>query len=377
MMLDLKQSTYRYYDCISLHPEETYLQITASIVDIVFNGSYKISVIDCNEKELKDISENVTIFEFFDKNGVAQIAFEIASINESWYGMPVYLKFENTVGNERFYSNAFVVTDQFLEESIRLNYKSYGFFQGTDYTNAPYIQSIRLRGKFQNTEDTTENSTYTQTNGNVLSLNPTVVFPENYSIDYINNFTFRCLGVALKSDVVYLEGYRVTDRPQLKNGDRIDNSNMTTCEFIAHRNLDDKIDDKNQLTVGLTITDKYPLGTLNTSISESRIIEVAFNKNIVLGIGQLKIFTEGGILASTLTQSDLFIDGNLLKSNDFISEYINNFGKYYITFTEGLVKSVSGENISITNNIEWTFELYAGDWLADDFSPDDFLIYEP
>jgi len=377
MMLDPKQSTYRYYDCISLHPKETYLQITASKVDIVFNGSYKVSIIDCSEKELKDISENVTIFEFFDKDGVAQIVFEISSINESWYGKPVFLKFENTVGIEKFYSNAFTVTDEYLEETIRLNYKSYGFFQGTDYTNAPYFQSIRVKSEFQNTDDSTEMATYTQTSGNVLSLNPTIVFSENYSISFINNFTFKALSVALKSDVVYLDYFRVTDRPQLKNGDRLGNSNMTTCDFTVHRDFDDNIDDVNQLTPYFQIVDKYPLFSLNISLSESQKISAIFNKNIISGIGQLKIFTEAGILVETLTQDDLNFSGNTLKSNGFISDYVSDFGNYYITFTEGLVKSISNENISINNNMEWTFKLSAGDFSADDFSSSDFLIYEP
>jgi len=376
MMLDPKQSTHRYYDCIALHPNETYLQITASKTDIVFNGSYKVSIIDGCENELKDISETVTIFEFFDRFGVAQITFEIAGIGQSWYGMPVYLKFENTVGIERFYSNAFVVTDEDTNETVRLNYKSYGFFQGTDYTNSPYLQSIRIKAEFQNTDDATENSTYTQTSGNVLSLNPTIVFPEKFLTDYINNFTFKALAVALKSDVCYLDLYRVTDRPQLKNGEPIGNSNMTSCEFTAHRNFDDKIDDVNQLTPAFSIVYKYPTGTINTSLTETNKISVTFNKSIVLGIGQLKIFGVGGFLIATLTQSDFTVVGNGIVSDGFISDYIPDFGDYYITFTEGLVTSISNENISITNNSEWTFKFSAGDWLADDFDSDDFLIYE-
>lgn len=376
MMFDPRQSTHRYYDCIALHPIETYLQITASKVDIVFNGSYKVSVIDSCEKELKDISESVTIFEFFDKNGVAQIAYEIAGIGQSWYGETVYLKFENTVGIERFYSNAFTVSDENINETVRLIYKSYGWFQGTDYTNAPYLQSIRIKCEFQKTDDATETATYTQTSGNVLSLNPTVVMPKNYTIDYINNFTFMALSVALKSDVKYLDYYRVTDRPQLKNGDRLGNSNVTPCEFTAHIDLDDNIDDVSQLTPAFTIATKYPLGTLNTTLTETNKISVSFNKSIMLGIGQLKIFGVGGFLISTLTQSDFSVSGNTLTSNDFLSDYLSVYGNYYITFTEGLVKSNIGENISINNNQEWTFNFGAGDWSADDWSSDDWLIYE-
>jgi len=371
-MFDSKQSKFRYYDCISLLPNESYLQITASKVDIVFNGSYKVSVIDACENELKDISERVTIFEFFDKDGIAQIAFEIVNIGESWHYTPVFLKFENTVGAERFYSNAFTVSDENLDETIILNYKSYGYFQGTDYKNANYFQSIRIKSDFQNTEDATETATYTQTSGNVLSLNPTIVFPENFSIDYINNFTFRALAVALKSDIVYLEKYRVTDRPQLKNGERIGNSNLTSCEFTVHRNLDDKTSGSFQLTPILSIIGKTPNGVYNTIGFSTLYITANFNKNIILGVGQFKIFKINGTLVATLTELDFSIVGYNLISNSLISTIVSDFDQYYITFTEGLVTSILNEKISITNNSDWTFELSAGEYEKTEYT-DEFL----
>jgi hypothetical protein len=371
-MFDSKQSKFIYYDCISLLPNESYLQITASKVDIVFNGSYKVSVIDACENELKDISERVTIFEFFDKDGIAQIAFEIVNIGESWHYTPVFLKFENTVGAERFYSNAFTVSDENLDETIILNYKSYGYFQGTDYKNANYFQSIRIKSDFQNTEDATETATYTQTSGNVLSLNPTIVFPENFSIDYINNFTFRALAVALKSDIVYLEKYRVTDRPQLKNGERIGNSNLTSCEFTVHRNLDDKTSGSFQLTPILSIIGKTPNGVYNTIGFSTLYITANFNKNIILGVGQFKIFKINGTLVATLTELDFSIVGYNLISNSLISTIVSDFDQYYITFTEGLVTSILNEKISITNNSDWTFELSAGEYEKTEYT-DEFL----
>lgn len=376
LMLDPKQSKQRYYDCISLLPNERYLQITSSKTDIVFNNSYKVSIIDCNENELKDITDKVTIFEFFDNKGVRQISFEIEGIGESWYMLSVFLKFESTIGTDVFYSNAFTVSDEYEYETIRLIYKSYGIFQGTDYTNAPYYQSIRIKAEFQNTEDATDNATYTQTNGNVISMNPTVVFPENYFIDYINNFTFRALAVALKSDVVYLEDYRVTDRPTLKNGERLGNSNLTSCDFIVHRNLDDKANDIPQLSPQLSILNKEPKGTYSTAMLEAQKIIIEFNKNIVINVGQLKIYGEGGYLKATLTQSDFTVSGNIVTSNEFLSEYVTEYGKYYITFTEGLFKTIDEQTLSITNVSDFTFNYSVGDWLGSDWSEDDFLIYE-
>ena len=118
-MFDSKVANKRYYDCISLHPNETYLQITNSDTDIVFGNSYKASIIDCNEKELKDITDNVSIYEGTDSNGIRQIAFEIVNIGKSWYGNPVFLKLESTIGSDVFYSNAFTVSDENTKETIK------------------------------------------------------------------------------------------------------------------------------------------------------------------------------------------------------------------------------------------------------------------
>lgn len=375
-MFDPKQSTKRYYDCISLHPDETYLQITNSKVDIVFNGSYKVSIIDCSGEELKDISDRVTIFEFFDIKGVRQIAYEISNIGSSWYGENVFLKFENTVGSEVFFSSAFTVTDENVEETVRIDYKSYGYFQGVNYQTANYFQSIRIRCEFQSTTDETETATYIQTTGNVLSKNPTIVFAENYLIDYINNFTFRALSVALKSDLVYLDLYRVTDKPVPQNGERLGNSNVTSAEIKLYRDLDDKFDVVDQLTPLFQITQLIPSSTLNQTLIEGTKISINFSKDIVLGTGQLKIFNQASELIATLYQSDFISYGNNLESVNTLDTYISEFGNYYITFSEGLVKSVTGDNISITSNTEWTFVFSNGDWSADDWSADDFLIYE-
>ena len=376
-MLDPKQSQFRYYDCISLHPLETYLQITGSEIDIVFNNSYKASIIDCNENELKDITGNVSIYEGLDFKGVRQIAFEIVNIGQSWYGMPVFLKLESTINTEiKFYSNAFAVTDLNTEYTFRLNYKSYGFYQGTDYKNFNYFQSIRLKGNFTQTTDETENAMYTQTDGNILSQNPTIVFSESWIFPEINNFAFRALSIALKSDLVYLDFNRVTDKPQLKNVPVEGCSNMFNAEVVLHRNLDAQYLDNNQLTT-FVLTNKYPDSRILLSAANINKIVGTFNKPIVLGIdGYLRIYQVGGFLKATLNPIDFDIVENSIQSKLPISNYVDETGSYYIVFTTDLVKSTLNENIELTNITDWTFKITRGDWKASDFKASDFLIHE-
>lgn len=375
-MFDSKVANKRYYDCISLHPNETYLQITNSDTDIVFGNSYKASIIDCNEKELKDITDNVSIYEGTDSNGIRQIAFEIVNIGKSWYGNPVFLKLESTIGSDVFYSNAFTVSDENTKETIRLNYKSFGNYQSTDYKNFNYFQSIRVKAFFGSSQDETENATYTQVDGNVLSQNPIIVFSESYTIQEINNFTFRALSIALKSDIVYLDLFRVTDKPQLKNGDVLGRSNLTMAEFIVHRNLDETFIDSNQITEAFLLINKYPNKYISLSVANNNKITASFNKNVMLGVdGYMKIYQVGGFLKATLYPSDFDVVGNTIQSKLPISNYVNDFADYYINFTTDLFNSVSDEKIELTNNTEWTFKIGRGDFKNSDFLNSDFLIY--
>lgn len=376
-MLDPKQSQFRYYDCIALHPLETYLQITGSEVDIVFNNSYKASIIDCNENELKDITANVSIFEGLDFKGVRQIAFEIVNIGQSWYGMPVFLKLESTINTEiKFYSNAFAVTDLNTDDTFRLNYKSYGFYQGTDYKNFNYFQGIRLKGNFTQTTDETENAMYTQTDGNILSQNPTIVFSETWIFPEINNFAFRALSIALKSDLVYLDLNRVTDKPQLKNVPVEGRSNMFNAEVVLHRNLDAFYIDANQITEPFILLDKYPNKYISLSIANANKITATFNKNVQLGSeGFMRIYQVGGFLKATLSISDFDIVGNGIQSKLPISSYVDDYADYYVNFTNDLVLSTSNEPIELNNNTTWTFKIGRGDFKNSDFKNTDFLIY--
>ena len=376
-MLDPKQSQFRYYDYISLHPLENYLQITGSEVDIVFNNSYKASIIDCNENELKDITANVSIYEGLDFRGVRQIAFEIVNIGQSWYGMPVFLKLESTINTEiKFYSNAFSVTDLNTEDTFRLNYKSYGYYQGTDYKNFNYFQSIRLKGNFTITSDETENSMYIQTDGRVLSQNPTIVFSENWIFPDINNFAFRSLSIALKSDLVHLDLNRVTDKPQLKNSVIDGRSNLSIADTTLHRDLDTYFIDVNQITITFAINYKYPSSYITLVIASANTITVIFNKPIVLGTsGIMRIYQVGGFLKATLFPSDFNVVDNSIQSVLPISDYISEYGDFYITFTTDFVKSTINEDISILNNEDWTFKIGRGDFKNSDFKNTDFLIY--
>ena len=112
-------SQYIYYNQIHLLPCENYLQTTNVKDGIAFNGDYKAELIDCNENVLADITQNVGIYEFIDKNGINQISFELAKLNLDFGFKELLLKLTHTVSNNDFYSNQFVLFDLLIHECFQ------------------------------------------------------------------------------------------------------------------------------------------------------------------------------------------------------------------------------------------------------------------
>lgn len=350
---DPRQSTSRYYDSISLHPNETYLQITNSDVDIVFNQDYNVFLIDCNGNELLEITDNVFIEEFTDVNGIRQISFEIVNIGET-FNEKVFLKFVHTTGNEIFYSNPFIVSDD-LEYTLRLNYSSYGVFQGTDYLNAPFVQSIRVSGQYEGINDETENSTYIQSSGSVISENPTLVFSSAYKFNLVNDFTYRCLSVALKSNILFIDNKKVTDKAVIKKGQRLGNSNLYDAEVVLHVS-DVNYLESNQISTPYIVNYFEPISFI--SVVNSLSIQIELSKITTLGNGTLRIYAENGTLLATLDKSDFNDNNDLITSNQLLSDYITlNIGKYYIIFDNGFFNSNISEQIL---PFDWEFEVSLG-----------------
>lgn len=86
-------------------------------------------------------------------------------------------------------------------------------------------------------------------------------------------------------------------------------------------------------------------------------IKATFNRNIVLGVGTLRVYKEG-VLFLTFTQNDLTVTDNYF-TIDTTNLFPDN-GKYFILFDEGLITSIFGENYSVTNSDVWEFVITDG-----------------
>ena len=71
----MANSQYVYKDTIVVSPTNKFLQISNSLTNIAFDDSYIVSLVDCSDNVVLDITDKIFINEFQDINGIYQIAF--------------------------------------------------------------------------------------------------------------------------------------------------------------------------------------------------------------------------------------------------------------------------------------------------------------
>lgn len=148
-----------FYGQVCLSPNETYLQTTNTALGIAFDGNYQVTIVDCDDVQLQDITSKVAINERT-INGLPQIDFEIVNISSDYYAKTVFIKFKHTVSNYVWYSNPLNITDYFINESSRFDYKN-----ATD----TFYQSIRLKTYFTVPDAESQSSEYVTYEGKKLT----------------------------------------------------------------------------------------------------------------------------------------------------------------------------------------------------------------
>jgi len=371
-MDDPKQATRPYFNSIFGTPYESYLAITNSDVDIIFDNDFRVEVIDCKEKVLYDITEFTEIRQFSNSvTGIKNIAFEIFKFPE--YVGVSYLKFTHTTGSEKFYSNPIYITSEEseLRSTLRLVYKSYGYFSGVDYKNSNYFQTIRLKGTLLSPSDPRESKTYITYSGSEYSFNPVLQYQKNVIFEDMTELSFLALDAAISNDIVYIDGYRVTNKPQLKSGEMQGQSNTFDVTATLAIDKNQKFIDEPQLWIKFAILSLFPKGAINSSgLTESPI--AVFNRNVTLDpYGKLYLYKENGELVGSY---DIMIYGtNGFTTNEILSDMVSENGSYYFNILFGSVKSIYNENIAISDNTTWKFTIGEGDFINTDWDSNDFL----
>lgn len=342
-----------YSNAIQLLPNEHYLQKTNVEDGISFDGDFKATIVDCSDNELADITSSVAIYEYLDRNGVNQLDFEIYKVGVDFGRQPIHLKLKHTTSDAVYYSNTFLITDIDSDQTTRFDYFNHSYFQGISYDKTDFYQSIRLNLYFQGLEDKTEVSDYYQiSTGNTISTRPLYKQLELYKSDSFNNFAFERTNILLLSDVIYIDGVRVSNKTTLKSGVRVGRTNDFNTDFACYKNYNEKYLPYPFIYVPLFLATYIPNDVYSLSILPLNITGT-FNKPITKGIGTIKLYKES-ILIATYNESDITILGNTFSVpfNGVVSE----IGNYSVEVSGGLFMN----GLDIYSGMIWNFSVILG-----------------
>ena len=276
------------------------------------------------------------------------------------------MKLKHTTSDAVYYSNPFLITDIDSNQTSRFDYFNHSYFQGISYDKTDFYQSIRLNLYFQGLEDKTEVSDYYQiSTGNTISTRPLYKQLELYKSDSFNNFTFERTNILLLSDVIYIDGIRMSNKTTLKSGVRVGRTNDFNTEFACYKNYKEKYLPYPFIYVPLFLSsyspnDVYSLATLPLTISGN------FNRNITKGIGTIKLYKES-VLIATYSENDISVVANSFSVP--FSGVVSTIGDYLVEVSDGLFMN----GLYVFSGITWNFSVIVGEFDSNDFDNVEFL----
>ena len=231
----------RFGGFIQQLPNELFFQITNLDSDIAFAGNLKAELIDLCQNTVLDITNTFFYDEFTDIKGIKQIAFEFGNIGIDYHQEPLVLKLSHTVSDKAWYSTCFLVTNYLKEETTRFDYKNEAYFKGISYDRANYFQSIRLQCLKNDSDVNAESNEYTQLSGNIISQRNILTNVNKYKFYVCDFFTFYRLVILLNHDIIYIDSYRISNKPQTSKGERIEDANIFELSFDSNPTEEFKI----------------------------------------------------------------------------------------------------------------------------------------
>lgn len=363
------QATICYNTQIRLAKGETYLQISNSPTSIVFNDEYTVHLIDICGNEVEDITENVFITEFFDSNGIKQIAWEYICDSEYYY-KPLSFKFTNTVNDNTWYTNLVNITEDSKELTERFDYKHFENHFGTQYERVDYYQSIRLALYYRNPINEDEIGEYHEiTTNKTVGQRPIVKRKRRYVLDDSNNWVNDRITYMSYSSSLYVSNVKMTCTTPLEFNEPEMDSNIYETELILNPIWDDVFTFSYQIFEGLEITSVFPSGTYTQATIEAEG-KCFFTIVPTLNTGSLTVYdASDDSVVSTFTEGDMSIEDTSLYIPTLDADLLAN-GTYYIQFDDGLITALGLTFAGISDKTTWRFTLTDGDYDATDYSND-------
>jgi len=182
-----------------------------------------------------------------------------------------------------------------------------------------------------------EQKEYTTLLGNAISERKIITPVNTYKMYCCNFFDYERLDSLFANDIIYVDGTRISNKPNLKKGERLGNSNFFDLDFETNPTTE-ILTPEYQLYQGLELVQKiqdtgtFTLDGYNTASSNGQLILI-FNKNIeILANFALKVYKDG-VLHQTVT-AVVVVDDTLTTDINITAN-----GVYDIIIDENLIKS--------------------------------------
>jgi len=356
-----------YNGFIVQKPNETFLQISGSDTEIAFVGGIQVDLIDSCGLVVQNIDNNFFYEGFVDASGVSQIAFEFGNIGVDYWTKPLYLKITDLVNDNVYYSNGFLVTNYKSELTSRFDYTNQTKIYNISYDLAPYTQSVRLFGCYDNTPvNKREVKQYVNSNGKQVNYRTITTFLRQYYIDALDYFVNDRLEVLFSHGIVYCNNQRVVVSDfsiQERKGD----TNWFNGEFTINPQ-GETYTFVYQLYEELDVVSRTPehLGTY--TLAGLQPIQLIFNQNITL-IDDFVIKLYKGGVPQTITPTVYTPTLNVL---DITPTYTFTNGSYSIVIEPNQIYS-GADYWQGFGAGQWTFDIIDAEFDGDDFS-NEFLI---
>lgn len=352
-----------FHNQVHLIPNEFYRQITNTKFGISLANDYLVYIVDKCDNILDDVT-NLFLFNEFQN----QICFEFMLIKD--YGLDeIFIRIDHTESFAKYYSAPFICTEMFCEQTSSLWYKSFDCHFGTNYPDAGISQRIRLKIYYDFQINKTESEEYRQIlTGNTISGKAKYSVAKNYKFNEVCDFVLYRTNIALISDVVYIDGVRVTNKPQFVNEERVGDVNYYNSSAEVFFDECDTIDDnKPELFTEPNYIILEPFGKYTNDNKPTDLILV-FNYDIVdysNAIIELRKYDDNSLVytynAYNLSVTDSEVGGNLPS--------LDNNTKYYFTINNGFITTF-GQYQGFTNKDIWWFRLKGADYSDTDYSSD-------
>ena len=337
-------ATIFYSDSIQLLPDEIYVQKTDTTLGISFDGNYQVLVVDCKGTELADITNKVAIEQFTDANGLPQIKYELYKIGVDFYKENVHLKFIHTVSSAVWYSNPIIISDYQNEFVTRFDYMNY------DGSNL--MLSIGLRCWFETNDFESSSKEYTTINGNKVTSRLILTEFEKYKFDRVDNFTYRRLNKMLTNSIIYVNGYRMTNKVVTASKERQGDSNVFPLDFKIAIDYNESFVNSYQVFEPLNYQ-LYPIDNGIYTVTIPQPFLITFNRNVSITDNTLRAHLyRNGVFVETSVITNLT---NVLSTS---FGFAFDTADYYILVDSNKVISSFGEVWQgITLPTEWNFSI--------------------